>query len=113
MKPSEIRDKISKEFDPFWEAVKDELVRHYPEKGDSWKKPEQIIGYYSRYSSMPSIPTYQDTIEYLEKLEQNIHQKYRRSNEAGELLDKTAVNAMIWLHKTGFIDTSINNQEKR
>ena len=103
MKPSEIRDKISKDFDPFWEAVKDELVRHYPEKGDSWKKDETIIGYYHRYSSMPSPPIYQDMIEYLENLEQDVHQKYRRSKEPDELLDKTALNAMIWLKKKGFV----------
>ena len=72
------------EFMPFIEAMREEYLRHYPEKGDSWKTCD---------------------IQYLWKvLDRATQRQDYRVNSIDHLIDIANICAMLWLRtseKTG------------
>ena len=83
------------EFTPFIEAMKAEYLRHYPEKGDSWKK-DYYKTYSHRYSSMPPAIKEHSQDDYLINLLDQIYKKWKDSGDISELIDMANVQAMIW-----------------
>ena len=86
------------EFDdlmPFVEAMKEEYLRHYPEKGDSWKQDYYYTEYW-RYSSMPPARIEHPQDDYLVSLLDKIYKKWKDSGDVSELIDMANVQAMIW-----------------
>lgn len=49
----DLRERLREDLQPFVEAMLDELVRHHPEKGESYKLGAYQIDAQTRYSSMP------------------------------------------------------------
>jgi len=81
------------EFTPFLEAMKAEYLRHYPEKGDSWKEDK----HYRDPRSSDAYPQYLNQDQYLRGLLSNCFRKYRKSHDPSELLDIANLCGMLWL----------------
>ena len=79
----------------FVEAMKAEYLRHYPEKGSSWKN-DYYQTHYHRYSSMPPAVRDHPQDDYLIKLHDQIYKKWKDSGDISELVDLSLVQAMIW-----------------
>ncbi len=80
---------------PFVKEMENEYLRHYPEKGDSWKK-DYYQTYYWRYSSMPPAVTDHPQIDYLLKLLDKIYEKWKKTGNIDELIDMALIQGMIW-----------------
>lgn len=80
---------------PFVEAMKAEYLRHYPDKGDSWKR-DYYLTYYHRYSSMPPAVREHPQDDYLINLLDQIYKKWKDSGDISELVDMGLVQGMIW-----------------
>ena len=81
---------------PFIREMEKEYLRHYPEKGDSWKK-DFYKTYYWRYSSMPPAITEHPQDDYLIALLDRIYSKWKKTGNVDELVDMANVQAMIWI----------------
>lgn len=91
-----IKQKLREDFQPFFDAMIDEMAKHYEEKGDSWKQDEYTVGYYHRYSSMPSIPIRKPMIEFLTEALKEEFKEWEQSLDIGELVDIANFCGMIW-----------------
>lgn len=85
------------EFMPFVEAMEAEYLRHYPEKGDSWKKDKS----YRLAGSSDAYPQYINQDGYLRGLLAHCYRKYGQTKDPSELLDMANLCAMLWLRSTG------------
>ena len=72
----DLRDKLRADFKPFFETMLDELERHYPEKGDSWKVTSH---------------------NYFYKLFYDVLDKYEHNKNPDEFVDMANVLAMWWM----------------
>jgi hypothetical protein len=85
------------EFTPFLEAMKAEYLRHYPEKGDSWKEERK----YRHFGSSDAYPTYYGTDGYLRRLLSNCFRNYAKaSSDPSELVDIALLCGMLWLRSS-------------
>jgi len=79
----------------FVDAMEAEYLRHYPEKGSSWKNDYYQTRYY-RYSSMPAAVRDHSQDDYLIELHDQIYKKWKDSGDISELIDLSLVQGMIW-----------------
>ncbi len=87
-----IREKITQDFKPFIEAMIDELERHYPDKGDSWK------------TTSPN---------YFYKLFHDILDRYEITHIPDELVDMANILAMWWMTTPRRLFSSLETSEER
>ena len=95
---------------PFVEAMKEEYLRHYPKKGDSWKL-DYYKTYNHRYSSMPPAIRNHSQDDYLIELHDKIYKKWKDSGDISELIDLSLVQGMIWSRIQITLQTSEKTQE--
>ena len=84
------------EFTPFLEAMKAEYLRHYPEKGDSWKEDRN----YRDPRSSDTYPVYFNQDQYLRDLLFTCLKKYSRKKDPSELVDIANLCGMLWLRSS-------------
>ena len=93
-----LREKLRKDLQPFVEAMLDELVRHHPEKGESYKLGAYYVDLNTRYSSMPSIDSKvlmrDNLLGLLEATGKRI--KENPWSNQGEFVDQALFDFMIW-----------------
>ena len=87
-----------RDFEEYFRAMQQEYMRHYPKKGDSWKKLT-----FTRPTYVTMGPMYEtvSTLEHLEQLYTAIYLRWRKTGDSSELLDAALVGGMIWMHRTG------------
>ena len=86
------------EFTLFFEAMKAEYLRHYPEKGDSWKEPRIWIPEEDVSNRELSHMGHWETTESLLKQKiRDVGYKFFQSEEPDELVDLANLCAMLWL----------------
>jgi len=89
-----------REFLEFFQAMSEEMLRHEPEKGYSWKDDEYVKALYERYSSMPPARIMGKTDEYLRDLLIKAVDQYFESREPHQLVDIGNICGMIWCRDT-------------
>ena len=87
-----VREKITQDFKLFIEAMIDELERHHPDKGDSWK------------TTSPN---------YFYKLFHDILDLYEITKNPDELVDMANILAMWWMTTPRYQFSSIDTSERR
>lgn len=100
------------EFDdlmPFVKAMEEEYLRHYPEKGDSWKR-DWYPTYYHRYSSGPPAVRDNPQDDNLINLLDQIYLKWKDSGDISELVDMANVQAMIWIRVNKTLQDSTRSE---
>ena len=86
-----VESKLINDFSPFFNDMIEELVKHYPEKGDTWKTCEMSMLVSLFYDSMSEI--IKDGIVNID-----------------HILDIANVGAMIYLREKGMVFHSHNDR---
>ena len=82
---------MNEDLKPFFEAMQAEYMRHYPQKGDSWKNDVAYFGNDLKLSMKI----------WLDSILQSVFQRYRESLNPDELVDLANIAAMIWIRTSG------------
>ena len=95
---------VFNDFIPFLEAMEAEYLRHYPEKGESWKN-EKFWAPTGRSAFDDDHMGHWETTESLLKQKiRDVGYKFFQSEESDELVDLAILCAMLWMRssdKTG------------
>ena len=81
---------------PFVKAMEAEYLRHYPQKGESWKQE----GQFRLPRSSDTWPQYMDQDGYLRNAMFNCLKKYSRKHDPSELVDIANLCAMLWMRSS-------------
>ena len=85
------------EFTPFIEAMKDEYLRHYPKKGDSWKNDKFWVSTGRSAFDDDHMGHWETTDSLLKDKIRDVGYKYFQSENPDELVDLANLCAMLWL----------------
>ena len=78
---------------PFVKAMEAEYLRHYPEKGESWKQD----GRFRVPGSSDAFPQFVGQSGYLRNVLFNCVKNYGRTRDPSELVDIANLCAMLWM----------------
>lgn len=81
----------------FVKAMEAEYLRHYPQKGESWKQDGKFLD----PRSSKAYPQYFNQDQYLRNAMFNCLQKYSRKHDPSELVDIANLCAMLWMRSSG------------
>lgn len=80
---------MSEDLKPFFEAMQAEYMRHYPEKGDSWRD----VG----FSPSGRIDDWIDMDDHLFREINRVAHRYLTYHNPDELVDLSNLCAMLWI----------------
>ena len=81
---------------PFVKAMEAEYLRHYPQKGESWKQD----GQFRDPRSSKEYPQFFNRDQYLRDILFNCLKKYSRKKDPSELVDISNICAMLWMRSS-------------
>jgi len=86
----EVRIELSYEFFPFFQAMIDEIVRHFPEKGFSYRNKTWLL------EGLEEI----DAVDGFHAEIIRAFDEWRQNKDPHQFVDIAALMAMSWLHET-------------
>ena len=88
---------VFNDFIPFLEAMEEEYLRHYPEKGESWKTEKFWVPTGRSAFDDDHMGHWETTDSLLKRKIRDVGYKFFKSYEPDELVDLANLCAMLWI----------------